>query len=393
MSRTIPTPPDDPHDHRRRTASRVLAAVVALAFVPALIVGAPGTAGRRDHQEPVRRRRRLAGPAALVRPPHRRRLRPRLRAHRRRRAGARLGRRRQGRRTQGDQGAQEARARLHRGPAFETRPGSTPAPSRSCSTSRPPSMPTPATSAVRDRNNLVATLRVPGVRQRPPCDLPGSRRRPLQRHQHVRRLQQHDRPVARPDRARAHHEEGAVEAVGGLPAPPAVRERRFPTRDQHRRLHRLGRRDGVRRAGPVGRRQEEGDRGRTRRRRAGSSATSTATGRSPATACATRTRPAWRGRHCSRPDARRPRRRPTQFIRSLQVKCGGKPANRGKVRYAKTAAGDPIRATSQAVPALAGCRSGRDHQVGRDATSCPSCAAPSRRTAGSIGRDDKAGPR
>jgi hypothetical protein len=43
-----------------------------------------------------------------------------------------------------------------------------------------------------------------------------------------------------------------------------------------------------------------------------------------------------------------------RWIRSLQVKCGGQPANRGKIRYAKTAPGDPIRATSQAVPALAG---------------------------------------
>jgi hypothetical protein len=43
-----------------------------------------------------------------------------------------------------------------------------------------------------------------------------------------------------------------------------------------------------------------------------------------------------------------------RFIGSLQVGCGGKPANRGKVRYAKHAAGDPVRATAQALPALAG---------------------------------------
>jgi len=42
------------------------------------------------------------------------------------------------------------------------------------------------------------------------------------------------------------------------------------------------------------------------------------------------------------------------FLRSLQVGCGGKPANRGLVHYAKHAAGDPVRATTQAVPALAG---------------------------------------
>jgi hypothetical protein len=45
--------------------------------------------------------------------------------------------------------------------------------------------------------------------------------------------------------------------------------------------------------------------------------------------------------------------RAVKWIRSLQVKCGGQPANRGKIRYAKTASGDPVRATSQAVPALA----------------------------------------
>jgi hypothetical protein len=41
------------------------------------------------------------------------------------------------------------------------------------------------------------------------------------------------------------------------------------------------------------------------------------------------------------------------FLRDLQVGCAGKPANRGKVRYARTGAGDAVRATSQAVPALA----------------------------------------
>ncbi len=42
------------------------------------------------------------------------------------------------------------------------------------------------------------------------------------------------------------------------------------------------------------------------------------------------------------------------FLRSLQVGCGGTPANRGLVHYAKHKDGDPVRATSQAVPALAG---------------------------------------
>jgi hypothetical protein len=42
------------------------------------------------------------------------------------------------------------------------------------------------------------------------------------------------------------------------------------------------------------------------------------------------------------------------FLRSLQVGCGGKAANRGLVHYATHTDGDPVRATSQAVPALAG---------------------------------------
>jgi hypothetical protein len=42
-----------------------------------------------------------------------------------------------------------------------------------------------------------------------------------------------------------------------------------------------------------------------------------------------------------------------RWIRSLQVGCGGTAADRGLVRYARHASGDPIRATSQAVPALA----------------------------------------
>jgi hypothetical protein len=42
------------------------------------------------------------------------------------------------------------------------------------------------------------------------------------------------------------------------------------------------------------------------------------------------------------------------FLRSLQVGCGGKAAYRGLVHFAKHSDGDPVRATSQAVPALAG---------------------------------------
>jgi hypothetical protein len=52
------------------------------------------------------------------------------------------------------------------------------------------------------------------------------------------------------------------------------------------------------------------------------------------------------------------------FIRSLQVGCGGKAANRGLVHYAKHAQGDPIRATSQAVPALAGAGLGEISNAG-----------------------------
>jgi hypothetical protein len=42
------------------------------------------------------------------------------------------------------------------------------------------------------------------------------------------------------------------------------------------------------------------------------------------------------------------------FLRGLQVGCGGAVARRGEVRFAHHAPGDPLRATSQAVPALAG---------------------------------------
>lgn len=42
------------------------------------------------------------------------------------------------------------------------------------------------------------------------------------------------------------------------------------------------------------------------------------------------------------------------FIRSLQLRCGAKPANRGKIRYDKANSGDAVRATAQAVPGLAG---------------------------------------
>jgi hypothetical protein len=42
------------------------------------------------------------------------------------------------------------------------------------------------------------------------------------------------------------------------------------------------------------------------------------------------------------------------FIRSLQFGCGAKPANRGKVRYDKKNTGEAVRSTPQAVPALAG---------------------------------------
>jgi hypothetical protein len=43
-----------------------------------------------------------------------------------------------------------------------------------------------------------------------------------------------------------------------------------------------------------------------------------------------------------------------RFIASLQVGCGGKGKNRGKVRYDKANNGDALRATAQAIPALAG---------------------------------------
>ncbi len=41
------------------------------------------------------------------------------------------------------------------------------------------------------------------------------------------------------------------------------------------------------------------------------------------------------------------------FLRSLQVQCGGRAAVRGSVRYDRSGSGEAVRATSQAVPALA----------------------------------------
>lgn len=46
-------------------------------------------------------------------------------------------------------------------------------------------------------------------------------------------------------------------------------------------------------------------------------------------------------------------RRARAFVRSLQVGCAGEPASRGSVRYDRAGSGDPVRATAQAVPALA----------------------------------------
>ena len=44
--------------------------------------------------------------------------------------------------------------------------------------------------------------------------------------------------------------------------------------------------------------------------------------------------------------------RARHFLRSLQVGCAGKASARGQVRYDRKNTGDPVRATSQAVPAL-----------------------------------------
>lgn len=45
--------------------------------------------------------------------------------------------------------------------------------------------------------------------------------------------------------------------------------------------------------------------------------------------------------------------RARHYLRTLQVMCGARPAARGKVRYSRHDGGDAVRATSQAVPALA----------------------------------------
>lgn len=45
--------------------------------------------------------------------------------------------------------------------------------------------------------------------------------------------------------------------------------------------------------------------------------------------------------------------RARHFLHRLQVRCGAAPAARGKVRYDRAGTGDAVRATSQAVPAMA----------------------------------------
>ncbi len=42
-----------------------------------------------------------------------------------------------------------------------------------------------------------------------------------------------------------------------------------------------------------------------------------------------------------------------EFLLTLQARCGASVAARGKIRYDRASSGDPVRATSQAVPALA----------------------------------------
>ena len=82
--------------------------------------------------------------------------------------------------------------------------------------------------------------------------------------------------------------------------------------------------------------------------------TSTPTARSPATGRATPTAPALAAQALTAVGRDKAAAKARGFLRGLQVGCGGKAANRGLVRYAaRTATGDPVRATSQAVPALA----------------------------------------
>ena len=67
----------------------------------------------------------------------------------------------------------------------------------------------------------------------------------------------------------------------------------------------------------------------------GSSATRTATGRSPATACANANSTGLAAQALLAAGREKAAAKANAFLRSLQVGCGGKPANRGLVHYAK----------------------------------------------------------
>ena len=186
----------------------------------------------------------------------------------------------------------------------------------------------------------------------------------------IRRLQQHHRPVARPDRPRARHQPGPVArtSVAYLRHQQCT-ERRVPARAQHRRLHGLGRRHRLRRAGLLASGTEEGDDGRARRRGAGSSGTSTATARSPATARATPTRRGWRPRRCPRPAATRPPPRPARSCARCRSAAAASPPT-AVASATPRPDGDPVRATTR--PCLRWPESAcRGHQGGRLAQPAP----------------------
>jgi hypothetical protein len=48
------------------------------------------------------------------------------------------------------------------------------------------------------------------------------------------------------------------------------------------------------------------------------------------------------------------RAKAVRFLRSMQSRCGARPAVRGSLRFSRADAGDRVLATAQAVPALAG---------------------------------------
>ena len=201
----------------------------------------------------------------------------RLRPHRRRRPRPRLGQGRPRPRPARHPGPEDPRARLHRRrrrhrvlrrlvrQAARRRRG--------------PGQWTRRAFGTGPRKDLVAGLRALECGTHARTDCAAADRRPVRRPQPVRRLQRHDRPVARPDRPRAGHPTRPVAGLGRVPARPAVPERRLPGEVRRRHLHPVGRRHRLRRAGADDGRHAQGGAAAATAGRWLQGSTSTPTGR------------------------------------------------------------------------------------------------------------------